>query len=63
MSMNHSYTHHRSKSVERWITSDRLRSKYWSENCPECDSSFLRFKLNGSSVWKVICFDCEWSEE
>jgi len=58
---NHSYTHHRSKSVQSWINSCDLRSAWYGRKCPVC-GDLLVFTLTKDrlKVKKVSCFECDW---
>ena len=55
----------RPKTVQVWIDSDRLRAKYWDEDCPSCGSMdyagmvFSRSGLN-SAIHTVSCLGCGW---
>ena len=60
--MNHSRTHIRFKSTQKWINSSPLRARWWDHDCPECDNCELTFKLIGlgATVKSVSCWKCGW---
>jgi len=59
---NHSYTHHRSKAVQKWINSSPLKATWWGRSCPVCGEKTLGFKLaeDRLTVTKVRCLECDW---
>ena len=62
---NHSYTHHRSKAVQKWINSSPLKATWWGRSCPVCGEQTLGFKLaeDRLTVTKVRCLECDWETE
>ena len=55
----------RPKNVQAWIDSDRLRAKYWDEDCPSCgsvDNVGMAFSRRGlsSPIYRVSCLGCGW---
>ena len=54
----------RTKAVQKWISSDPMREKFWGENCPGCGSNTLVFHKQGvgAKISRVRCFreSCDW---